>query len=165
MTQQEQFTTDDKRYKSLLRAMKRFDYQSDALLEVLNVAQETYGFLSQELLINISDQLSVPITQVYGVATFYHMFSFEPLGEHNCIVCDGTACHVKGSTKIIDALSEEFKVSPGETTEDGKFSLSIARCVGSCGLAPVVVMDGQVHGKEEPETLARRITDSILQEA
>ena len=160
---QAQFTATDGQYKSVLRTMKRFDHRKDALLEVLNTAQETYGYLSKELLVNVSEQLSVPITQVFGVATFYHMFSFEPLGDHNCIVCTGTACHVKGSGRIVEALEGKFGIAAGETTPDGKFSLSSARCLGSCGLAPVIVVDGQVLARETPESTVRRVVDSISQ--
>ena len=87
----------DDRYKAIDRTVKRFSNEKDALLEVLNTAQETFGYLSEDLLIYVARQLSVPLSRVYGVATFYHMFTFEPLGEHNCIVCAGTACYVKGS--------------------------------------------------------------------
>ena len=151
----------DERYKAIDLTMKRFKYQQDALLEVLNSAQEAMGYLSEDLLIYISNQLGVSLSQVYGVATFYHMFTFEPLGEHNCIICTGTACHVKGSNRIVQALSEEFEVGEGETTADGLFSLTTARCLGSCGLAPVVVLDGQVRGKETPEAITRRVTEVI----
>ncbi|MCK4898155.1 MAG: NAD(P)H-dependent oxidoreductase subunit E, partial [Anaerolineales bacterium] len=98
---------------------------------------------------------------VYGVATFYHMFTFEPRGEHNCIICKGTACHIKGADRIIQALSEEFDIAAGETTPDGLFSLTIARCLGSCGLAPVVVLDGQISGKETPEAITRRVHEEV----
>lgn len=154
-----EFTTEDRRYKAVLRTMKRFDYRKDALLEVLNAAQETYGYLPKELLKHISSQLRVPITQVYGVVTFYHMFSFEPLGEHNCVVCTGTACHVKGSDRIVRAMADAFGVNAGETTPDGKFSLSTARCLGSCGLAPVIVVDGTVIGKEAPELAVLKVAE------
>jgi bidirectional [NiFe] hydrogenase diaphorase subunit len=153
----------DERYTSIDRTMKRFKYEKDSLLEVLNTAQEVFGFLSQDLLIYISNHLKVPMSQVYGVATFYHMFTFKPKGEHNCIVCKGTACHVKGADEIIEAMSEEFNVALGETTADGKFSLSIARCVGSCGLAPVIVFDGQVFGKETPDAVKDRVLQALSQ--
>jgi bidirectional [NiFe] hydrogenase diaphorase subunit len=113
-------------------------------------------------LIYISNQLNVPMSQVYGVATFYHSFTFEPQGEHNCIICKGTACHVKGADRIIQVLSEEFNIAAGETTPDGLFSLTIARCLGSCGLAPVVVLDGQVYGKQIPEAVNRRVLEAVL---
>ena len=151
----------DERYSSIDSTMKRFKYEKDSLLEVLNAAQEIFGYLSRDLLIYISNQLNVPMSQVYGVATFYHMFTFEPQGEHNCIICKGTACHVKGADRIIEALSEEFNIAFGETTPDGLFSLTIARCLGSCGLAPVIVLDGQVHGKETPEVARRRAVEAV----
>jgi len=151
----------DERYNAIDLTMKRFKHQPDALLEVLNSAQEAMGYLSEDLLIYIANQLQVPLSQVYGVATFYHMFTFEPLGEHNCIICTGTACHVKGSNRIVQSLSEEFGVSEGQTTADGLFSLTTARCLGSCGLAPVVVLDGQVRGKETPEAVTRRVAEII----
>jgi len=151
----------DERYLSIDRTMKQFKCEKDSLLEVLNAAQEVFGYLSKDLLIYISTQLRVPMSQVYGVATFYHSFTFEPQGEHNCIICKGTACHVKGADEIIQALSEEFNISAGETTTDGLFSLTIARCLGSCGLAPVIVLDGQVHGRETPDDAKRRAIEIV----
>lgn len=151
----------DERYSFIDRTMKLFKYEKDALLEVLNTAQESFGYLSEDLLIYISAQLEVPLSRVYGVATFYHMFTFDPLGEHNFIICTGTACHVKGSDRIVQALSEEFDLTAGETTPDGLFSLTTARCLGSCGLAPVIVLDGQVRGKETPEGVTKRAKETI----
>lgn len=151
----------DDRFLAIDRTIKRFKYEPDALLEVLNTAQESMGYLSEDLLIYISRQLNVPMSQVYGVATFYHMFTFEPLGEHNCIICTGTACHVKGSARIVWALSEEFDIQAGDTTADGLFSLTTARCLGSCGLAPVIVVDGEVRGKETPESVRKRVIDIV----
>jgi bidirectional [NiFe] hydrogenase diaphorase subunit len=151
----------DERYTMIDRTMKTFKYEKDALLEVLNTAQESFGYLSEDLLIYVSRQLEVPLSRVYGVATFYHMFTFDPLGEHNCIICTGTACHVKGSDRIVQALSEEYVLKAGETTADGLFSLTTARCLGSCGLAPVIVMDGQVRGKETPEGVMRQVKETL----
>jgi bidirectional [NiFe] hydrogenase diaphorase subunit len=94
---------------------------------------------------------------VYGVATFYHFFSLDPQGEHTCIVCMGTACYVKGAGAIIQQLEEEFGIKAGETTADGKFSLLTARCLGSCGLAPVLILDGRVLGRETPESMVRKV--------
>jgi bidirectional [NiFe] hydrogenase diaphorase subunit len=168
MTLQEPTTTEgevhpsgDERYLSIDRTKKRSKYEKDSLLEVLNAAQEVFGYLSRDLLIYISNQLNVPMSQVYGVATFYHSFTFEPRGEHNCIICKGTACHVKDADRIIQALSEEFNIAAGETTPDGLLSLTIARCVGSCSLAPVIVLDGQVYGKETPEDVNRRVLEAV----
>ena len=151
----------DERYKAVDRTMKLFGYAPDALLEVLNSAQETFGYLSEDLLIYISQQLKVPLVQVYGVATFYQMFTFEPLGENNCIICTGTACHVKGSDVIVQTLAEKFEIADGETTADGLFSLRSARCLGSCGLAPVVVLNGQVSGKATPDSVMQRVNEVV----
>ena len=151
----------DERYSAIDRTMKQFKFEKDALLEVLNTAQESFGYLSEDLLIYISHQLKVPLSRVYGVATFYHMFTFNPLGEHNCIICTGTACHVKGSDRIVQALSEAFEINPGDTTPDGLFSLTTARCLGTCGLAPVTVFDGQVRGKETPESVTKRVKETV----
>ncbi len=151
----------DERYKAIDRTMKSFKYEKDALLEVLNAAQESFGYLSEDLLIYVSRQLNVPMSRVYGVATFYHMFTFEPLGEHNCVVCAGTACYVKGADQIVQTLSEEFNIKDGETTPDGLFSLRTARCLGSCGLAPVVVLDGVVSGKVTPEGVTGRVHEIL----
>jgi bidirectional [NiFe] hydrogenase diaphorase subunit len=160
-TEEEVHPSGDERYLAIDRTMKQFKYEKDSLLEVLNAAQEVFGYLSRDLLIYISTHLKVPMSQVYGVATFYHLFTFEPQGEHNCIICKGTACHVKGADSIIKAIAEEFNISAGETTLDGLFSLTIARCLGSCGLAPVIVLDGQVYGKETPEAASKRALEVV----
>ena len=160
-TEEEVHPSGDERYLAIDRTMRQFKYEKDSLLEVLNAAQEVFGYLSRDLLIYISTHLKVPMSQVYGVATFYHLFTFEPKGEHNCIICKGTACHVKGADRIIEALSEEFNIETGETTSDGLFSLTIARCLGSCGLAPVIVLDGQVYGKETPEAVSKRALEVV----
>ena len=159
--QVEEHPSGDERYKAIDLTMKRFNFQNDALLEVLNTAQETFGYLSEDLLIYVAQKLKLPLVKVYGVATFYHMFTFEPLGEHNCIICTGTACHVKGSNRIVQALSEEFEIGQGETTADGLFSLTSARCIGSCGLAPVAVLDGKVRGKETSEGLLQHVKEVV----
>jgi bidirectional [NiFe] hydrogenase diaphorase subunit len=154
----------DERYTVIDRTMKRFKYEKDALVEVLHATQETFGFLSEDLLIYISSNLRVPLSQVFGVATFYHLFTFEPLGKHNCIICTGTACHVKGSAEIVTALSQRFDVNVGSTTDDGLFSLSTARCLGSCGIAPVVVLDGGILGKVTAEAMVKTIDELLLEE-
>jgi bidirectional [NiFe] hydrogenase diaphorase subunit len=154
----------DDRFKAIDRTMKRFDFEKDSLLEVLHDTQQIFGYLSEDLLIYISTHLRVPLSQVYGVATFYHLFTFEPLGKHNCIICRGTACHVKGSETITQELSEQFEVPIGKTTEDGLFSLTTARCIGSCGLAPVAVLDGEVHGRQTPQSTISLVKDILEQE-
>jgi len=153
--------SDDPRYKLIDRTLKRYQFQQDALIEVLHTAQEAFGYLDKDLLIYVATQLKLPLSWVYGVATFYHFFSLEPLGDHNCNVCMGTACYVKGAAEIVAMLQEEFGIEPGQTTEDGSFSVATARCVGSCGLAPVVVLDGQVMGKVEPAAVLAQVKERL----
>jgi bidirectional [NiFe] hydrogenase diaphorase subunit len=154
----------DERYSAVDRAAKISGGGADSLLEVLSAAQQAFGYLSEDRLIYVSNLLEVPLSRVYGVATFYHLFTFEPQGEHNCIVCTGTACHVKGSGKIVEQLADHFGVPIGATTEDGQLSLTTARCLGSCGLAPVAVLDGGVLGKQEPEPLIEKIEAVLAEE-
>jgi bidirectional [NiFe] hydrogenase diaphorase subunit len=154
----------DDRYKAIDLAARQFSYEKDALLEILNIAQQTFGYLSEELLFYISNSLDIPMSQIYGVATFYHLFTFEPLGKHNCTVCIGTACYVKGSADIVEDLGKKYDIEGGGTTPDGYFSLVTARCLGSCGLAPVVVLDGEVMGRETSESMLKKV-DAIFDEA
>ncbi len=141
----------DKRFKLLDAAMKKHQFQAHALLEVLHTAQELFGHLQADLLIYIARQLKLPPSRVYGVATFYHFFTFTPKGAHSCSVCMGTACYVKGAAGVQNALEKELAIKAGETRADGQASLAIARCLGACGLAPAVVFDGAVVGKLTPE--------------
>ena len=154
----------DPRFNLIDRTLKRFSYQQDALIEVLHTAQETFGFLSDDLLIYVARQLKLPLSWVYGVATFYHFFTLKPQGKHTCIVCMGTACYVKRAAEIVAALQQAFHVEPGGTTADGLLSLSTARCLGSCGLAPVLVLDGEVLGRETPESTLERVRQLLLAE-
>ena len=147
----------DDRYKAIDLAARQFSFEKDALLEILNIAQQTFGYLSEELLLYISNSLKIPMSQIYGVATFYHLFTFEPLGKHNCTVCIGTACYVKGATDIVEDLGQKYDIEGGGTTPDGEFSLITARCLGSCGLAPVAVLDGKVIGRESSESMIEKV--------
>ena len=142
----------DVRFKMVDRTLKQFHYQQDALIEVLHTAQEVFGFLEDDLLIYVARQLKLPFSWVYGVATFYHFFSLKPQGEHTCTICMGTACYVKRAAEIVGLLQAEYGIEPGQTTEDGKLSIATARCLGSCGLAPVLVVDQEVLGRETPES-------------
>lgn len=142
----------DPRFQLIDRTLKRLQFQQDALIEVLHTAQEAFGFLQEDLLIYVAHQLKLPLSWVYGVATFYHFFSLKPQGEHTCIVCMGTACYVKRAAEIVAALQSAYGIEAGQTTPDGKLSILTARCLGSCGLAPVLVLDGEVLARETPET-------------
>jgi bidirectional [NiFe] hydrogenase diaphorase subunit len=141
--------------------LKRFQYQQDALIEVLHTAQESFGFLEDDLLIYVAHQLKLPLSWVYGVATFYHFFSLKPQGDHSCTVCMGTACYVKQAAQIIAALRAEFGIEPGQTTPDNQLSLASARCLGSCGLAPVLVLDGEVMGRQTPEEVVAQVAKRL----
>ena len=147
----------DKRLKALDIAMKRNRYHQDALIEILHKAQESFGYLEPDILEHIARQLKLPLSRVYGVATFYHLFSLKPSGVHSCVVCLGTACYVKGGGKIISAIEKELGIHAGETTSDNQVSIMTARCIGACGIAPAVVFDGTVTGKQEPETVLKQI--------
>ena len=137
--------------------MRRNGYRPEALIETLHSVQSSFGYLDDDALRFVSGKLHVSPSQVYGVATFYHFFSLKPQGEHTCTVCMGTACYVKRAAEIIAQLQAEFGVEPGQTTADGKFSLATARCLGSCGLAPVLVVDSAVLGRETPESTLKYV--------
>lgn len=149
--------TVDRRIKALNIAIKRNQHHQDALIEILHKAQESFGYLEPEILEYIAKQLKLPLSRVYGVATFYHLFSLKPSGVHSCVVCLGTACYVKGGGKIISAIEEELGIHAGETTPDNQVSLMTARCIGACGIAPAVVFDGNVTGRQEPEKVLQQI--------
>lgn len=157
----EEHPSGDPRYKLVDRTLKRSQYQQDALIEVLHTAQEAFGFLEDDLLIYVAQQLKLPLSWVYGVATFYHFFSLKPQGEHSCIVCMGTACYVKQAAQIVAALRAEFGIEPGQTTLDNQLSIASARCLGSCGLAPVLVLDGEVVGRATPEIVIAQVSKRL----
>jgi bidirectional [NiFe] hydrogenase diaphorase subunit len=156
-TAKAQHPSGDKRFKVLDITMKRAGYDRSALIEVLHKAQEAFGFLEEDVLLYIARALKLPLSQVYGVATFYHLFSLKPAGKHTCIVCMGTACYVKGSGKVLEDVEKEFTVKVGETTEDGELSLVSARCIGACGIAPAVVFDGVVAGKQDSAAVLAKL--------
>jgi bidirectional [NiFe] hydrogenase diaphorase subunit len=143
----------DKRFKVLDTTMKRNQFSQDALIEILHKAQEAFGYLEEDVLLYIARGLKLPLSRVYGVATFYHLFSLKPSGDHTSVVCLGTACYVKGAGALLETLKQAIHLQPGETTEDGKVSLVTARCIGACGIAPAVVYDGKVLGKQTSEAL------------
>lgn len=149
----------DNRFKLLDRAITKHHSSGDALIEVLHAAQGIFGFLDNGLLIYVARALKLPLSRVYGVATFYHFFSLKPKGEHTFVLCTGTACYVKGAARIQQAVEHHCKTKFGETTCDNKVSLVSARCVGSCGLAPVAVLDNAVAGKLTPESAVKKIEE------
>jgi bidirectional [NiFe] hydrogenase diaphorase subunit len=147
----------DNRFKMLDVAMRRHQFKADALLEVLHTAQEIFGYLQDDLLLYIARGLKQPPSRVYGVATFYHFFTFTLKGAHTCVVCLGTACYVKGAGSVASALEKTLAIPSGQTRADGKATLQTARCFGACGLAPAVIFDGQVAGNVTAENAVARV--------
>ena len=133
----------------------RYGEQSGALIPVLQAAQEEFGYLPSAVLSAIADRLAVPLSQVYGVVTFYSQFYLSPRGRHVIRCCDGTACHVRGTPKIVEALENRLGIRAGQTTPDMAYTLEVVYCLGSCALAPVVVVDGTVMGGVTPERMLR----------
>ena len=131
----------------LLKVIAEKKGDKGALMPVLQKAQEIYGYLPIEVQTIISDEMNIPLEKIYGVVTFYAQFSLFPKGEYQISVCLGTACYVKGSGDIYEKLQEKLGIGDGECTPDGKFSLEACRCIGACGLAPVLTVNGEVYGR------------------
>lgn len=125
--------------------------QAGAVMPALHNAQEIYGYLPIEVQKKIADGLDVPLEEVYGVSTFYSQFSLTPKGKYHVSICLGTACYVKGADKVLDRLVQKLGIQPEECTDDGKFSLTACRCIGACGLAPVLTVNEDVYGRLVPE--------------
>lgn len=149
----------DNRFKFLNAALKRNLYQPDSLIEILHTAQELFGYLSTETLDYITRELKLPPSKVYGVATFYNFFSLKPKGEHTCIVCMGTACYVKGAAELLSEMEKFLNIKSGETTKDGKISITTARCIGTCGSAPAVIFDNQVAAFQTKESVIKKLKE------
>lgn len=151
--------SDDKRWRVVEGTMRRHGHRPDALIETLHTVQETFGYLEPAGLRFVARSLQVPLSKVFGVATFYHHFTLKPQGAHTCVVCLGTACYIKGGPALVAAVREAEGVAPGGTSADGKLSLITARCLGACSLAPAVVLDGVVHGHATAEELLAGIRE------
>ena len=141
------------KYAQLQESIAKHKGERGAVMPVLQEAQNLFGYVPQDVQEMIADGLGVTLSEVYGVATFYAQFSLKPKGEYVIGVCLGTACYVKGSQKVMDKLSEELKIEPGETTDDGKFTLNATRCLGACGLAPVMMINDEVYGRLTPDVV------------
>jgi len=140
---------------------EKYEGQQGALIPILQKAQTLYGYVPPQALDLIARRLDVSVGKVYGVATFYAQFYLERRGRHVLKLCDGTACHVKGTPKLMDAIEDKFGVNPGETSEDGELTIEIVYCMGSCALAPVAVFDNQVMGRMREEMLLRQVKTRI----
>src|SRR6516164_7580713 len=131
----------DRRWKLVSATMRRHGFERQALIETLHTVQKSFGYLDQASLRFVAGSLRVPLSQAFGVATFYHFFGLKPPGEHTCVVCMGTACYIKGAPQLVSQIEKSLGLKAGETTPDGRISFLTARCLGSCGLAPAVVYD------------------------
>ena len=131
----------------LLEVISQLKDQEGSLMPILQKAQDIYGYLPIEVQTIISNETGIPLEKIYGVVTFYSQFSLYPKGKYNISVCLGTACYVKGSQQVIDKFCEILKIKPGETTEDGEFTIDALRCIGACGVAPAVSINGTVYPK------------------
>ncbi|MCE5268872.1 MAG: NADH-quinone oxidoreductase subunit NuoE [Planctomycetaceae bacterium] len=129
----------------------------DALIPILQDVQQELGYLSRDSVVRIGEHLNLPASKIYGVATFYNQFRFQPQGRNHIQVCRGTACHVKGSAAILDAVKRELRIEPGQTTRDGQFSLEVVACIGACGLAPVICVNGEFHAGVTTKTVGKII--------
>ena len=145
--------------QQLCTVIERLKDEKGCLLPILQEAQEIYGYLPIEVQIMVAEGLDVPLAEVYGVATFYSQFALNPKGKYKVSVCLGTACYVKGSGEVYEKISSILGISGGECTSDGKYSLDACRCVGACGLAPVMIVNDDVYGRltvdEVPKILAK----------
>lgn len=150
---------DEKLANEMKELLKNYSQDKSNLIQILNEVQEKYGYIPKQSQIEISNYLSIPMAEIYGVITFYSRFTLEQKGKYNISVCLGTACFVKGSQALLDRLKERLKIDEGQTTPDGKFSIDATRCVGACGLAPVFTINNEVYGKATVRKL-----DEVLDE-
>ena len=153
---------DDQRSRELIEYMKgcrEEEHPDSCLIAILHKAQGLYGYLDRETMDLISSEMNIPTAHIWGVATFYHYFNLAPVGKHIISVCMGTACYVRGAKAVLDTLKEELGIGVGETTEDMQFTLQEARCLGACGLAPVMMIDDKIHGELDPKK-----TRSLIEE-
>ena len=152
-------TQKDERIEKIL---SKYEKNKSNLIQILNEVQETYGYIPENVQLEISKYLGMEMAQIYGVITFYARFSLKPKGKYNVAVCLGTACFVKGSEKVLERVKQKLGIDVGESTPDGKFSIEATRCIGACGLAPVFTVNDEVYGKATPE-LVDKVLDEYMQ--
>ena len=141
----------------LTEIFNRYRDEGGSIVGVLQDVSEELGYLPEEVLHQVSSELGVPLSLLYSLATFYTSFRLEPLGEHHVCVCVGTACHVRGAQRIVDAMERDLRIKAGETTVDCKFTLETVNCLGACALGPLVVVDGDYHGKMDQKKMSTLI--------
>ena len=144
-------------YAELEQFINELPEKRGSLINVLHKAQSLFGYLPKEVQIFVADKLDIPVSQVYGVVSFYSFFTMIPKGKYHISVCLGTACYVRGADKVLEAFKKELNIEVGQTTKDGKFSLDALRCVGACGLAPVALVGDKVYGRISSEEEVKKI--------
>ena len=149
----------DEKLEKVQSAIQQFKMIKGALIPVLHEVQDIYGYLPEHVLKVVSTELNLPMSEIYGVASFYHFFSLTPKGENVIRVCMGTACYIKGAQALLDRLSMELKVPVQGTTEDNKFTLEATRCLGACGLAPVLTIGEKVYGRLVPNDVPKILNE------
>ncbi|NLN75303.1 MAG: NAD(P)H-dependent oxidoreductase subunit E [Armatimonadetes bacterium] len=140
------------------------NHPQSSLIAILHHAQNIYGYLSKDVMDYVSCKTLVPTAEIYGVATFYSYFKLVPQGKHRLSVCMGTACYIRGAGKLLEVIEDALNITPGETTEDKLFTLDETRCIGACGLAPVVTVDEKVYPRVEPEQMLEIIKEYQTEE-
>ncbi len=145
--------TEEEKYLRIAEVIEKYKNKEGCLIQILHLAQGIYGYLPLELQQFIAEKLNKPLSEVYGVATFYSFFSTKPRGKYTIKICMGTACYVRGGKKIVDKMKEILEIEPGSTTPDGKFSFEVMRCIGACGLAPAITINDKVYKQVNPDKL------------
>ena len=162
-----QTDADDKaledKYEEIEKILNHAKEEEESLIDILHQVQNVVGYLPREVQIKIARDLGIPLSEIYSVISFYSLFSTEAKGDYNIEVCMGTACYVKGSDEVLDQLKEELEIEPGQVTNDGQFSLETTRCVGACGMAPVILINGEAHGQVSTDDVSE-ILDSYRKE-
>lgn len=156
--------TRNKMSKAIEEILEYTSTERDNLIPLLQEVQEKQGFLSEEAITLVGKKMKLPTSKIYGVATFYNQFRFDPKGKYHIQICRGTACHVLGSATVLDELEKYLKAKAGQTTKDGMFSLEVVACIGACGLAPVISINGEFHAKVTPESI-KEIINSYRQKS
>jgi NADH:ubiquinone oxidoreductase subunit E len=141
--------------KKLDRIIENYRKSKGSLIGLMQDISESYGYLPQKVLEEVSEKLNVPLSHLYSLATFYTSFRFEPMGDHYCSICVGTACHVRGASGVVEAIERELDIKAGQTTKDGKFTVETVNCLGTCALGPLVVIDNDYHSNMDQRKAAK----------
>lgn len=160
-----EYKVDKEKLQQLGEYIESLDYAEGELINILREAQELFGYLPADVQLFIARKLGIPAAKVYGVATFYSYFTMTPRGKHVISVCLGTACFVKGADRVAEEFRKQLNIKEGTSSEDGMYTIDSIRCVGACGLAPVVIVDGKVHGRVKPEDVSAIIKEVNESEA